>query len=118
MATTSYGVASWGITNGTTVSQVSGIVTDYSLTKDGSIGTEQNEVGAVIKQVVYDKKLTVNVTVVVAASANPPEYGAEVNVKGTKFYVTNSSVTENNMSFRKIAITAERYQYCDKTVTP
>lgn len=118
MATTSYGVASWGISNGTSVSNVSGVITDFSETKDGSMGTEQNEVGAVIKQVVYDNKFTVNVTVVVAAGAQAPAYGSAVNIKGTKYYVTNSSVTENNMSFRKISITAERYQYCDKTVNP
>ncbi len=118
MARTTTGVASWGITDGLNVSTVSGVITDFSETKDGSMGTEQNEVGAVIKQVVYDEKFTANITVVVSAGQKAPSYGSSININGTRYYVTNSSVTENNMSFRKISITAERYTNCDRTVGP
>ena len=51
----------------------------------------------------------------VASVNNDGVVGYSFQVNGKSWYVTSSRVTENNTSYRKIAVTAERYVLCTAT---
>ena len=101
MARTTQGNASWGISDGTSITQVQGVITDIDVGEEPQMEPQRNEVGAVIKQTLYDRRGEVNVTVEVAA--------------GVQGYVTRSRVVESNQRYRAINITVEAYPNC-KTV--
>lgn len=108
--------ASWGVTTAIGAdSPVTGVVTDYEDACDPVLAPEQNEVGSTINQTMYDKHYTCSFTVQVAASTAKPHAGSAITVGGTTWYVTSARVTENNNSYRKIALQAERYVHCDAT---
>ena len=115
MARTNRGNASWGVSDGTQVTQVNGVITDIDIGEDPQMEPQRNEVGAVIKQTLYDRRAEVNVTVEVAAGTAKPKTGANITVAGVQGYVTRSRVTESNQRYRAIAITVEAYPNC-KTV--
>ena len=108
--------ASWGVTTAIgTDSPVTGVVTDYDDASEPVLAPEQNEVGSTINQTMYDKHYTCSFTVQVAASTAKPAAGSAITVGGTTWYVTSARVTENNNSYRKIALQAERYVHCNAT---
>lgn len=108
--------ASWGVTTAIGAdSPVTGVVTDYEDACEPVLAPEQNEVGSTINQTMYDKHYTCSFTVQVAASTAKPAAGSAISVGGTTWYVTSARVTENNNSYRKIALQAERYVHCDAT---
>ena len=108
--------ASWGVTTAIGAdSPVTGVVTDYDDAGEPVLAPEQNEVGSTINQTMYDKHYTCSFTVQVAASTAKPHAGSAISVGGTTWYVTSARVTENNNSYRKIALQAERYVHCDAT---
>jgi len=115
MARTTQGNASWGISDGTTVTGVSGVITDIDAGEDPQMEPQRNEVGAVIKQTLYDRRGEVNVTVEVAAGVAKPKTGTAITVAGVQGYVTRSRVVESNQRYRAINITVEAYPNC-KTV--
>lgn len=115
MARTTQGTASWGISDGTTVTGVSGVITDIDAGEDPQMEPQHNEVGAVIKQTLYDRRGEVNVTVEVAAGVAKPITGTAITVAGVQGYVTRSRVVESNQRYRAINITVEAYPNC-KTV--
>lgn len=108
--------ASWGVTTAIGAdSPVTGVVTDYEDACEPVLAPEQNEVGSTINQTMYDKHYTCSFTVQVAASTAKPAAGSAITVGGTTWYVTSARITENNNSYRKIALQAERYVHCDAT---
>ena len=108
--------ASWGVTTAIGAdSPVTGVVTDYDDAGEPVLSPEQNEVGSTINQTMYDKHYTCSFTVQVAASTAKPHAGSAISVGGTTWYVTSARVTENNNSYRKIALQAERYVHCNAT---
>lgn len=108
--------ASWGVTTGLDAqTTVSGVVTDWEDSAEPVLAPEQNEVGSVINQTMYDKHFTCSFTVQVKAATAKPKAGTAVTAAGKTWYVTSSRVTENNTSYRKIAVTAERYVHCTAT---
>lgn len=108
--------ASWGVTTAIGAdSPVTGVVTDYEDACEPVLAPEQNEVGSTINQTMYDKHYTCSFTVQVAASTAKPHAGSAISVGGTTWYVTSARITENNNSYRKIALQAERYVHCDAT---
>lgn len=115
MARTTQGNASWGISDGTTVTGVSGVITDIDAGEDPQMEAQRNEVGAIIKQTLYDRRGEVNVTVEVAAGTPKPMTGTAITVAGFQGYVTRSRVVESNQRYRAINITVEAYPNC-KTV--
>jgi hypothetical protein len=115
MARTTQGNASWGVSDGTTVTGVSGVITDIDAGEDPQMEAQRNEVGAVIKQTLYDRRGEVNVTVEVAAGVAKPKTGTAITVAGVQGYVTRSRVVESNSRYRAISITVEAYPNC-KTV--
>ena len=115
MARTTQGSASWGISVGTTVTGVSGVITDIDAGEDPQMEPQRNEVGAVIKQTLYDRRGEVNVTVEVAAGVAKPKTGTAITIAGVQGYVTRSRVVESNQRYRAINITVEAYPNC-KTV--
>lgn len=108
--------ASWGV-NGS-VDKVSGVVTDLEIGHEAILGTQQNELGAVIQQTMYDKKTTMTATVEVASTINLPAHGAAVTIAGKAGYITSARLIENNTSYKKISITAEFYTNCSETNEP
>lgn len=115
MARTTSGNASWGISDGTSVTNVSGVITDIDVGEDPQMEPQRNEIGAVIKQTLYDRRGEVNVTVEVAAGTAKPKTGTAITVAGVAGYVTRSRVVESNQRYRAINITVEAYPNC-KTV--
>lgn len=115
MARTTSGNASWGISDGTSVTNVSGVITDIDVGEDPQMEPQRNEIGAVIKQTLYDRRGEVNVTVEVAAGTAKPKTGTAITVAGFPGYVTRSRVVESNQRYRAINITVEAYPNC-KTV--
>lgn len=108
--------ASWGVTTAIGAdSPVSGVVTDYEDSCEPILAPEQNEVGSIINQTMYDKHETCSFTVQVAAGTAKPAAGAAVTVGGKTYYVTSARVTENNGAYRKISMQAERYVHCTAT---
>lgn len=115
MARTTQGNASWGVSDGTTVTGVSGVITGIDAGEDPQMEPQRNEVGAVIKKTLYDRRGEVNVTVEVAAGVAKPKTGTAITVAGVQGYVTRSRVVESNQRYRAINITVEAYPNC-KTV--
>ena len=115
MARTTSGNASWGISDGTSATNVSGVITDIDVGEDPQMEPQRNEIGAVIKQTLYDRRGEVNVTVEVAAGTAKPKTGTAITVAGFAGYVTRSRVVESNQRYRAINITVEAYPNC-KTV--
>ena len=115
MARTTRGNASWGVSDGTTVTNVSGVITDIDVGEEPQMEPQRNEIGAVIKQTLYDRRGEVNVTVEVAAGTAKPKTGTAITAAGVQGYVTRSRVVESNQRYRAISITLEAYPNC-KTV--
>ena len=115
MARTTQGQASWGISDGTSITQVQGVITDIDVGEDPQMEPQRNEIGAVIKQTLYDRRAEVNVTVEVAAGTAKPTAGTAITAAGVQGYVTRSRVVESNQRYRSISITIEAYPNC-KTV--
>ena len=115
MARTTAGVASWGIKDGTTIGGVSGVITDIEVGGEPVLAPEYNEIGAVIKQTKYDTHTTIDVTVEVASTTEPPDDGASITIAGVACYVTRARLIESNQAYRKIAISAEAYANCTAT---
>ncbi len=115
MARTNRGNASWGISDGTSITNVNGVITDIDAGEDPQMEPQRNEIGAIIKQTLYDRRGEVNVTVEVAAGVSKPKTGTAITVAGFQGYVTRSRVVESNQRYRAINITVEAYPNC-KTV--
>ena len=115
MARTMTGVASWGVSGGTSVTNVTGVITDVDVGGEPVLAPEYNEVGAVIKQTMYDEHKTVDVTVEVAAGTAKPASGASITIAGVEGYVTRARIVESNQAYRKIIISAEAYANCTAT---
>lgn len=113
MATTTTGTASWGVN--ATCDGVTGVITDFEVTEVSSMAPEYNEVGAICQMTMYDKVTTINATVEVAKSVNPPETGDAITIGGHAGYVKEARITESNQAYRKIAITAELTQNVNTT---
>lgn len=116
MARTTKGTASWGVSDGTQVTGVSGVVTDVDAGEEPHMEPQRNEIGAVIQQTLYDRRGEVTVTVEVAAGTAKPKTGTAITVAGVQGYVTRSRVVESNSRYRAISITLEAYPNC-RTVT-
>lgn len=108
--------ASWGIDTGLTAQEVvAGVVTDFEDSSEPVLAPEQNEVGSTINQTMYDKHFTCSFTVQVKKGVAKPKAGDSITVANKSWYVTSARITENNTSYRKIAVTAERYVHCTAT---
>ena len=115
MARTTTGIASWGVSGGTSVSTVTGVITDIDVGGEPILAPEYNEIGAVIKQTMYDEHTTVDVTVEVAAGTSKPDSGASITIAGVAGYVVRARIVENNQAYRKILVSAEAYANCTTT---
>lgn len=115
MAYTTQGNASWGVSDGTRVTGVTGVVTDIDIGGEPMMEPQRNEVGAVIQQAFYDQRKTVNVTVEVSAGTEPPKFGTAITVAGVQGYVNAARIVESNSRFRAFQIGIEGYPNC-KTV--
>ena len=111
---TNAGIASWGVTG--SASGVSGIVTHLQTEKESILAPEYNELGAVVKQTLYDLHKTATATIEVAAGATPPDEQSSITIGGVQGYVLRSTVVEDNKAYRHIEVTIEAYKNC-KTVT-
>jgi len=110
MATNS-GIASWGVTG--SASGVSGIVTHLQTEKESILAPEYNELGAVVKQTLYDLHKTATATIEVAQGAEPPDEKSAITIGGVQGYVLRSSVVEDNKAYRHIEVTIEAYKNCN-----
>ena len=113
MARTTRGEASWGVSDGTAVTNVNGVITDIEISEEPQMEPQRNEVGAVIKQTLYDRRGEVNLTVEVAAGTAKPKTGTPITAAGVQGYVTRSRVVESNQRYRAISITIEAYPNCN-----
>ena len=112
MATTTH-TAAWGVSG--SVTGVTGVVQEIRHSNAAVLGTEQNELGAVIGQVIYDKKKTLTATILVASGTSLPEEGSAMTIDGVSCYCVNASIIESNTSYRRISVTAEAFTNCTAT---
>lgn len=103
--------ATWGVKG--SVSSVTGIVTDLSVSETPSLGTLQDEIGAVVGQAHYDTQTTMSATVCVSSGTNLPQAGAQITIGDETGYVRSAEKIENNQSYQKIRVTAEKFTSCD-----
>lgn len=115
MARTTTGVAAWGVSDGTSVTNVTGVITDVDAGGEPILAPEYNEIGAVIKQTMYDEHKTIDVTVEVASGTEKPASGASITIAGVAGYVARARIVESNQAYRKIIISAEAYANCTAT---
>lgn len=106
--------ASWGIFV-EKIGSLKGIITDITIRSEALFGTEQNEIGAVIQQSLYDKKTTIDATIQVEKGTEPPKMGEKIRIDETDYYVTSASIIENNLAYRKLAVSAECFKHCSET---
>lgn len=107
---TSQKTASWGVTE--TSAGVTGVITDIEFAVESVTAPEENEVGSVINQTMYDVHKTANATVQVAAGTAIPKAGQAITFGSETMYVTSARLVENNKSYRKIMIAAESFALC------
>lgn len=112
MARTTQGNATWGISEGDSVTNVSGVITDVDIAEEPMMEPQRNEIGAVIKQTLYDRREEVTVSVEVAAGVAKPKSGTQITICGVQGYVTRSRKTASNSRYQVINITAEAYPNC------
>lgn len=110
---TNTGVASWGVSS--SGSGVAGIITHIDGDNESILAPEYNEIGAVVKQTLYDEHRTVTMTVEVASGTSAPQSGAAITVAGVAGYVVRSRVVEDNHAYRHIEVTVEAYRNCKQT---
>ena len=109
---TNAGTATWGVTGS---AGVSGIVTDIEVNEEAQTAPEYNEVGAVVKQTLYDTHTTVTATIEVASGTSLPTIGAAISIGGKSGYVRSARKVESNQAYQKIAVTAELWTNCTAT---
>ena len=112
MARTTRGEASWGVSDGDSVTGVAGVITDIDVGDEPMMEPQRNEIGAVIKQTLYDRRAEVTVTVEVAAGVAKPKSGTAITIAGVQGYVTRSRKVAGNSRYQAINITAEAYPNC------
>lgn len=111
MAATTSGIASWGVTG--TAAGVSGIVTHIETERESILAPEYNELGAVVKQTLYDLHRTATVTVEVDAGTDLPDERDSITVAGVQGYVQRARLLEDNKAYRHIEVTIEAYNHCN-----
>lgn len=109
---TNAGTATWGVTGS---AGVSGIVTDIEVNEEAQTAPEYNEVGAVVKQTLYDTHTTVTATIEVASGTSLPTIGASISIGGKSGYVRSARKVESNQAYQKISVTAELWTNCTAT---
>lgn len=109
---TNTGTATWGVTGSV---GVTGIVTDIEVNEEAQTAPEYNEVGAVVKQTLYDIHTTVTATIEVASGTSLPTSGAAITIGGKSGYVRSARKVESNQAYQKIAVTAELWTNCNAT---
>ena len=105
--------ASWGVYART--DKVSGVITDFENSSEAVIAPEQNEMGSVINQTMYDMHKTISMTIQVKSTTTPPVVGSKISIDNNHYYVTSARVVESNSAYRKIAISAESFALCTET---
>lgn len=101
--------ASWGVEHGLGAPFDTCVVTDYAENSESQHQFEYDQKGAVAGAVAYDRRTTVTATIQVPKTIALPKAGTLIAIDGEQFLLTACNVVQNNQSFRKVSITAERY---------
>lgn len=110
--------ASWGVRNRQAPNGVSGVVTDYDRRLEPIMAALQDEVGADIGHTVYDQKTSISMTVQCKANSVLPAVDALISIGSIQCYVDSASITENNQSYMKFAVSVSRFKYAPMVDTP
>lgn len=103
--------ASWGVKTVTgTVSTASGVVSDFERSVEPVAAPLSSETGSDIGHTIYDKKYSFSATVMCKNTTALPDVGTIITIKGQKYYVERASITENNQSYTKFAISGSGYE--------
>jgi hypothetical protein len=107
----------WGVTK--TFSGVPGIITDWEENSEAQKDYLHNEFGATIYTKVYDTRISVTCTLVVAADkvTSVPAVGDSATIDGMTYTVISVRLTQNNQSAAKYALTLEAWKTPTKTLT-
>jgi hypothetical protein len=113
MAVTTKGDAQWGISDGTSVDNVQGVVTDITVGKRTISEPQRNEIGSVIQQAFYDLETSITCTIEVAAGKKLPAAKDPITIAGESAYIESMEIVESNRAYRKFQITAKAFKNCD-----
>ena len=102
--------ASWGVRTKNSPSGVTGVVTDFDKGVEPVFAALQDEVGADIGHTVYDKKISISMTVQCKANSSLPEVDTIFTVGGIQGYVDRANITENNQSYMKFSVSISRFK--------
>ena len=101
--------AAWGVEHALGTPFDTCVVTDYAENAESQHQYEYDQKGAVAGAAIYDKRITVTATIQVPKTITLPEAGTLITIGEKEFLLTSCNVVQNNQSFRKVSITAERY---------
>lgn len=101
--------AAWGVEHALGTPFDTCVVTDYAENAESQHQYEYDQKGAVAGAVAYDRRITVTATIQVPKTITLPEAGTLITIDKKQFLLTSCNVVQNNQSFRKVSITAERY---------
>ena len=116
--------AAWGVEHNLAAPFDSCVVTDYSENSESQHQYEYDQQGAVAGAVVYDTRVTLTASIQAPKSIELPKVGELLAIDAKQWLLTACDVVQNNQAFRKVSITAERYNepfsasnIIDKTTT-
>ncbi len=111
MAATTTGAAQWGVAF--TAAGITGVLTDCEVGNEPVTANQLNELGAVIRTVMYDLHQTVTGTLEVAPAFTLPTLPAQATVGGVQGMITSARLVESNNAFRKYLVTVEAWTNCN-----
>lgn len=107
--------AAWGVSETLPSPYTGCVITDWSETEEPQHQYEYDQQGAVIGDVVYDRRFALSLTVQIPKTLTHPKTGTTLTLREKTYIVTAVNVIQNNRDFRKVQLSLERWH---NDVTP
>lgn len=101
--------AEWGVSVLLAAPYAGCTVTDYDETTEPVHQNELDQKGAVVGDVVYDRKTTITFTAQIPDGLTHPKAGEMITVNGKTAQVTRVEIVQSNQAYQKVSITAEAF---------
>ncbi|MGN0890527.1 MAG: hypothetical protein ACI4W7_02625 [Candidatus Spyradenecus sp.] len=101
--------AAWGVEHSLGEPFNTCVVTDYAINTELLHQPEYDQQGAVAGTTCYDTHVTLSATIQVPKGITLPTVGSLISVDDKNFLLLTCEVVQNNQAYRKLSITAERY---------
>lgn len=107
--------AAWGVAETLPSPYANCVITDWSETEEPQHQYEYDQQGAVIGDVVYDRRFALSLTVQVPKTQTHPKTGTTLTINEKVYIVTAVNVIQNNRDYKKVQLSLERWH---NDVTP